>query len=88
MKTKIIVEIETDKIKPYIEDGEDFSKEMEKEWHDQIFKKIENTIHDDDFENLLLEDWCDDGEYLNPTVKVFSDIGTLQIRIIQEGAKE
>ena len=81
MKTILTIEIETNKMKPYINDGEDLSAEMEKEWHDQICKKIEDSIHDDDFEGSLMSDWIHEAEYLNPSAQEFSDLGELMIKI-------
>lgn len=84
MKTKLIIEIESDKIKPYIEDGEDYSKDMQREWHKFIAKEIEDWVHDDSFETEVMAHWNDEAEFLNPKAREFSDIGELMIRMTEE----
>ena len=83
-KTRIIIEIETSKLKENIMEGEDYCEDQEKEWHDAIFKLIEGYIHSDEFEHHVLGEWADWAEYLNPKAREFSDIGNLMIRITQE----
>ena len=83
MKTKIIIEIETSNLKPFIEDGEDYKEQQEEEWHDIILKVIEDKVQSDDFENEVMEFWATDGDSLNPKAKEFSDIGNLMIAISQ-----
>lgn len=85
MKSRIIIEIESSEIKPFVEDGEDYSKEQEEEWHDRIFKEVEDLIQHEDFEGQLLHNWKEDEpDYLNPKVQEFLDIGSLRISISHE----
>lgn len=86
MKTKIIIEVETGKMKSYItEDGEDFTKDLEKEWHDKIFEQVEGDItENDNFEEEILNRLDEDGEYFNPKIREFQDIGELSIKIRHE----
>lgn len=84
MKTRVIIEIETSKMKKYVDGGEDLTDEMEKEWHNQIFNFIEESIHDDDLEGSLMSNWYREGEYLNPSAKEFLHLGNLTISIHHE----
>lgn len=84
MKTLIIIEVETGKLKPYIAQGEELCYEQEQEFHEQFHKYIESHITDEDFQRKFISEWIHEAEYLNPEAKCFSDIGEISVSISQE----
>ena len=96
MKTRIIIDVETD-FKPFImkqDDGEkeDYVKEVEDTFHNKIFEIIENFIIDEDNEtqNQIIESI--NQEYFinnekNEEIKEYSNLGKVHIVITQEEIK-
>jgi len=81
MKSRIVIEVETSNLKPYIEDGDDLSAEQETEFHRRFYKVVDEFLTDEDFQGKFMSDWIHDAEYLNPSAEEFSDIGKVSIRI-------
>ncbi len=85
MKSGFVIEIETNNLKKYICEDEDLTEEQEKEFHQAIFNVIQEHIHNEKFENLVIEEMIHEAEFLNPKVSQFSNIGSVSIKIISRG---
>jgi len=88
MKKRIIIDIETSKMKKWAPDGEDISEEQEKEWHDTIYSYLSDECFGEDFERNLFNYWIHSSDFLNPKAKTFSDLGALTLGFTHEDIHE